>query len=274
MSHDGRHATDDHHHELHVTSILAPNEKQDLVPVYANDSDEEVLGALGYKQEFKRDLTWIESFAVSFSVLGLLPSIASTLGWNLAYSGLSGTVWGWLIAALAIQSVVFGMAELCSSMPTAGGLYYAAAVLAPEGWGPLASYIVGWSNTLAFGVGPCSINYALAQMILAAGSISNPDYIPKQWHVYLLLLLILFIQGFLTMQSTKFIGRLNIIGTVSNLLALLIFVIWLPAASINRPKFNDNHDVWIKTESGTEWPWGWSMIMGFTSVLYTLAGKY
>lgn len=60
-------------------------------------------------------------------------------------------VWGWIIASVMIQFVAFSMAELCSSMPTAvntihedstnsqGGLYYASAVLAPEGWGPLAA---------------------------------------------------------------------------------------------------------------------------------------
>lgn len=42
------------------------------------------------------------------------------------------------------------MAELCSSMPTAGGLYYAAAALAPEGWGPLASWVVGWCVLFLF----------------------------------------------------------------------------------------------------------------------------
>jgi amino acid transporter len=40
-----------------------------------------------------------------------------------------------------IQFVAFAMAELCSSMPTAGGLYYASAVLAPEGWGPLFAWV-------------------------------------------------------------------------------------------------------------------------------------
>lgn len=74
-------------------------------------------------------------------MLGLLPSIASTLTYNLGYSGLAGSVWGWITAGILIQSVVFGMAELCPSMPTAGGLYYASAVLAPEGWGPLASWV-------------------------------------------------------------------------------------------------------------------------------------
>ena len=40
-------------------------------------------------------------------------------------------VWGWLIAMFFIQCVAMSMAELCSSMPTSGGLYYASAVLAP-----------------------------------------------------------------------------------------------------------------------------------------------
>ena len=48
-------------------------------------------------------------------------------------------VWGWLIAMFFIQCVALSMAELCSSMPTSGGLYYAAAVLAPPGYGPLAA---------------------------------------------------------------------------------------------------------------------------------------
>lgn len=50
---------------------------------------------------------------------------------------------------IGIQCVAMSMAELCSSMPTSGGLYYAAAVLAPEGWGPFAAWITGWSNWLA-----------------------------------------------------------------------------------------------------------------------------
>lgn len=83
-------------------------------------------------------------------MLGLLPSVASTIGYSLGYSGTAGAVWGWLVASLFIQATAFSMAELCSSMPTAGGLYYAAAALAPEGWGPLASWVVGWCVLFLF----------------------------------------------------------------------------------------------------------------------------
>lgn len=212
-----------------------------------------------------RDFSIWSSFGVSFSVLGLLPSIASTLYFDLGYSGTGGSVWGWLIAALMIQATAFSMAELCSSMPTAGGLYYASAVLAPEGWGPLASWFVGWSNFCGFIAGPCSINYALSAMLVTAGNLAYPTYIPKTWHIYLILLGLLLVQGVLAMQSTKFIGRLNLAGTVVNLLIVLIFIIWFPAGSVNDPKTNSSHLVWLEFENGTDWPIGWATIMGIST---------
>jgi len=61
-----------------VTSVLGPGE----LPVYTDrelTADEEVLAALGYKPEFRREFSLWTSFCVSFAVLGLLPSFASTL---------------------------------------------------------------------------------------------------------------------------------------------------------------------------------------------------
>lgn len=164
------------------------------------------------------------------------------------------------------------MAELCSSMPTAGGLYYASAVLAPEGWGPIASWFVGWSNFCGFVTGPCSVNYALAAMLVTAGSIAYPDYVPETWHIYLTLLLLLFIDGVVTMQSTWFIGWVNKIGTVINLIVVFIFIIWFPVGSINHPKTNDSHAVWTEFANGTEWPIGYAVIMGFLTTIWTMSG--
>lgn len=62
-------------HFNQVTSVLERR------PVCSDDwnSDEEVLISLGYKPEFKREFGLWSTFCVSFAVLGLLPSIASTL---------------------------------------------------------------------------------------------------------------------------------------------------------------------------------------------------
>lgn len=134
----------------------------DELPVYNREltADEEVLIALGYKPEFKREFSLWTTFCVSFAVLGLLPSFASTLYFGLGYAGTAGMVWGWLIAMMFIQCVAMGMAEIASSMPTSGGLYYASAVLAPPGWGPLAAWVTGWSNWLGQVTAAPSVDYA------------------------------------------------------------------------------------------------------------------
>lgn len=112
-SHPDRKSFDPSH--APVTSIMPDGD----VPSYEGlTADEAALVALGYKQEFKREFSLWTTFCVSFAVLGLLPSFASTLTYGLGYAGTGGMVWGWLISWIFIQSVAMGMAELCSSMPT------------------------------------------------------------------------------------------------------------------------------------------------------------
>ena len=93
-----------------VTSVLAEGE----IPIYEREltADEEVLAALGYKPEFKREFSLWTSFSVSFAVLGLLPSFAATLYYGMGYAGTPGMVWGWLIAVIFINCVAFSMAEV------------------------------------------------------------------------------------------------------------------------------------------------------------------
>jgi hypothetical protein len=98
-----------------VTTILTDGDVPDFSGL---SEDEAALNALGYKQEFKREFSLWTTFCVSFAVLGLLPSFASTMYYGMGYAGTGGMVWGWLISLFFIMCVSMGMAELCSSMPT------------------------------------------------------------------------------------------------------------------------------------------------------------
>jgi hypothetical protein len=71
-----------------VSSVL-PDGDVPLDHVFTTD-DEEVLAALGYKSEFKREFSLFTTFCVSFAVLGLLPSFASTLFYGMGYAGTAG----------------------------------------------------------------------------------------------------------------------------------------------------------------------------------------
>ena len=62
----------------------------------------------------------VEVFGIAFAIMGLLPSIASTLSYSIP-AGPVGLVWGWFLASGCIFVVGLAMADLGSSMPTSGG---------------------------------------------------------------------------------------------------------------------------------------------------------
>lgn len=260
-----------------VTSVLKGGD----IPI--NDTgkewsaDEEVLAALGYKPEFKREFTLWTTFCVSFAVLGLLPSFATTLYYGMGYAGTAGMTWGWLVAMIGIQSVASSMAELCSSMPTSGGLYYAAAVLAPPKWGPFAAWITGWSNWVGQVTGAPSVNYGTSAMILASASITNPDFVPTRYQTFLLTVFIMIIHSCMASFPTRWIARVNSAGSTFNILALIVVIIIIPAAcnraSHGLSRFSPSGEVWGHIYHGTDYPDGVSVLMSFIGVIWTMSGK-
>ncbi|EME43597.1 hypothetical protein DOTSEDRAFT_89404 [Dothistroma septosporum NZE10] len=260
-----------------VTSIL----KDGDIPINDGETswnaDEEVLAALGYKPEFKREFNLWTTFCVSFAVLGLLPSFASTLYYGMGYAGTAGMTWGWLVAMIGIQSVAASMAELCSSMPTSGGLYYAAAVLAPRGWGPFAAWITGWSNWMGQITGAPSVNYGTAAMMLAAASVHNPNYVPTEYQTFLLTVCLMLVHSCMASAPTRWLARINNVGSTFNIIALVVVIILIPAGGTVRetqglPRFNSSSDVWGTIYKGTDYSGGVSVLMSFIGVIWTMSG--
>ncbi len=237
--------------------------------------DEKALVSLGYKQEFKREFGLWSTFAVSFSLLGLLPSIASTLYYGMGYAGTAGMTWGWLVAMIGIQAVANSMAELCSSMPTSGGLYYAAFVLSPPKWGCFAAWMTGWSNFLVQITSGPSVDYALACMILAMKAEHNSSYTPTNGQIYGLSTCFMVVHSIISSLPTKSLAQFNSLGSILNSVFLLVALIVILAGN-NRsgdiPKWNSSQKVWGVIENQTQWPDGIAILMSFLSIIWTMSG--
>lgn len=141
----------------------APQHHADLVTtgddgvVLASEADAELLAKMGYKQELKRNFSTLEVFGIAFSIMGLLPSIASTLAFSLP-AGPAGMVWSWFLASGCIFVVGLAMADLGSAMPTTGGLYYWTHYFSSPKTRNYLCFLVGYSNSLGLIGGLCSIN--------------------------------------------------------------------------------------------------------------------
>ena len=89
-----------------------------------HDADTLRLHQLGYAQELARHMSGFSNFAVSFTIISILSGCLTLYGFGLNTGGPVVIVWGWPFVGLMTLFVGLAMAEVCSSFPTAGGLYY------------------------------------------------------------------------------------------------------------------------------------------------------
>ena len=134
--------------------------------------------------------------------------------------------------------------------------------------------LTGWSNWLGQVTGAPSVDYALSAMVLAGASITHPDYVPKNYQVFLLTTLIMLIHGCISSMPTKWIANFNSVGSTFNIFALFVVLILIPT-SANResqglPRFTDSRTVWGSFYAGTNFPNGVALLMTFVAVIWTM----
>ncbi|KAF8312057.1 hypothetical protein F5887DRAFT_930556, partial [Amanita rubescens] len=115
----------------------------------ATVTDDALLASLGYKQELKRNFTPLEVFGIGFSVIGLIPSMASVLVYSIPYGGPSAMIWGWTTCGIFLMCIALAMAELGSAAPTSGGLYFWTFMFSSPKWKHFLAWIVAYCNTIA-----------------------------------------------------------------------------------------------------------------------------
>jgi amino acid transporter len=126
--------------------------------------DVERLHQLGYAQELRRGMRTFSNFAVSFTIISILSGCLTLFGFAMNVGGPAVMTIGWLVVGFFVTLVALGMAEVASSYPTAGGLYYWAAKLAPaSGRDPAKwSWFVGWFNLVGQVAVTAGIDFGLA----------------------------------------------------------------------------------------------------------------
>ena len=170
-------------------------------------SDTEQLHSLGYAQELRRGMKTFSNFAVSFTIISILSGCLTLFAFGMKTGGPAEMVWGWLVVGFFVTLVALGMAEVASSYPTAGGLYYWSAKLAKTN-APAWSWFTGWFNLLGQVAVTAGIDFGLAFFInaflnLAFGVPTDPPYTIAIYGV------VLFLHGLLNTFGIRLVALLN-----------------------------------------------------------------
>jgi amino acid transporter len=125
--------------------------------------DVQDLHGLGYAQELFRTMGGFSNFAISFSIISILTGAVILYDYGLAWAGTAAVVIGWPLITIFVLAIAASMAELASSYPTAGGLYYWASRMKNKNWG----WWTAWFNLVGQFAIVAGIDYAAAGFINA-----------------------------------------------------------------------------------------------------------
>ncbi|WVW86520.1 hypothetical protein I302_108569 [Kwoniella bestiolae CBS 10118] len=230
--------------------------------------DDDKLEHLGYHAELKRTFTSWETFGVAFSIMGVVPSIASTIFYNLPYGGPVGMIWGWLITSVLILSVGLSMGELASSMPTSGGLYFWTHRLSPPQYRDFLAWMVGYNSFLGNVAAVSSLAWACSGIVFAAASINNANFISTAGQQFGLYVGILIVCGLICAYGTNVFARLQTPSVILNVLLALVTVIGLPIA--RRHELNTAAFTFGGFVNLTSWPNGFAFLLSFLAPVWTI----
>ncbi|KAG8382843.1 hypothetical protein BUALT_Bualt05G0120500 [Buddleja alternifolia] len=173
------------------------------------------------------------------SWLTVLTGVTTLYNTGLTFGGPVSVVYGWLIAGFFTMVVGYSMAEICSSYPTSGGLYYWSAKLAGPNWAPFASWITGWFNIVGQWAVTTSVDFSLAQLVqvillLSTGGKNGGGYEASKYVVIAIhggILLLHAILNSLPISWLSFVGQL---AAAWNVLGVFVLMILIPLVATEK----------------------------------------
>jgi len=194
------------------------------------------LHQLGYAQQLFREMGGFSNFAISFSIISILTGAVLLYGYGLKFAGPVINTVGWPVVSVFTLLVAASMAELASTYPTAGGLYFWAYRLGGKGW----AWATAWLNMIGQITITAGINVAAA--IYIVGAVTRVLNLPADaalpvfgsatnWYFYLFVMVLIMIpQIIINIYGIRVTAKLNDfsvywhIAGVAIICALLIFV--------------------------------------------------
>jgi amino acid permease (GABA permease) len=230
--------------------------------------DQRRLHELGYAQELRRHMSGFSNFAVSFTIISILSGCLTLYGFGLNTGGPAVITWGWPVVGVMTLFVGLAMAEVCSSYPTAGGLYYWSAKLArtnAAAW----SWFTGWFNFLGQVAVTAGIDFGAAFFLNALLDLEW-GFDTRPWHTIVLFAAILALHAALNQFGVRIIAVLNNVSVWWHILGVLLIVSVLAFAPAHHQSAS-----WVFGHFVNNTGWGshfYVILLGLLLAQYTFTG--
>ncbi|KAJ5128858.1 hypothetical protein N7448_002570 [Penicillium atrosanguineum] len=207
--------------------------------------------ALGHKQELKRNFGLWSLTSLGIVIANSWASTGGTIVAALQNGGPMAVIYGLILVSIFYTAISASLAELASSMPSAGGVYYWSSVLSRNS-GRKAGFFTGYLNACAWLLSCSSMSSMLGNEAVAMYLLKNTETKWHTWHVFIVFQIVNWACCAIVCFGNRLIPLINRAALTLSMCGLVATVIVL---AVMPKKHASNSQVWLEYHNNTG---GWS----------------
>ncbi|KAJ5615955.1 hypothetical protein N7537_001069 [Penicillium hordei] len=207
--------------------------------------------ALGHKQELSRNFGLWSLTSLGIVIANSWASTGGTIVAALQNGGPMAVLYGLILVSVFYTAISASLAELASSMPSAGGVYYWSSVLS-RSRGRTAGFFTGYLNACAWLLSASSMSSMLGNEGVAMYLLKYPTVKWHSWQVFIVFQIVNWTCCAIVCLGNRFIPLLNRIALTLSMCGLVTTVVVL---TVMPKQHASSAQVWTEYHNNTG---GWS----------------
>ncbi|KAI0895925.1 amino acid transporter [Annulohypoxylon nitens] len=228
------------------------------------------VNAAGYKDQLKRQYGLLGIVGIALTVDNAWAALGSSISVSILNGGPPGLIYGLIVALFWYSFIGMSLAELASSVPTAGGVYHWATIAAGPKWGRAVGFFTGWINFYGWMFDLAALIQITSNILVQMYATYHQDtYVPDAWHIYVTYIGVLWVSATFVIFANKLVPYTQNCGMFFVLVGGVITIIVISAMPSTHAT---NHFVWGSFEENnlTGWQGGVAFLLGVLNGAFTI----
>lgn len=229
--------------------------------------DGKIINASGHADSLNRQYGIISIIGLALTVDNAWVALGTSLAVSIYNGGPPGVIWELWVAVFYYSFINASIAELASSVPSAGGVYHWASITPGPRWGRPIGFFAGALNYFGWLFDLASIVYIMSELCVQMYYLYHPNYVIQQWNLFVGLLLITWICIAVTIFCNRFLPYLQQFGlfvvTVGGIVTIIILAAMPKKHASNKFVFSD-------FANNTGWSGGVAFLTGVLNGAFTI----
>ncbi|MCJ1303258.1 hypothetical protein MMC08_006066 [Hypocenomyce scalaris] len=227
----------------------------------------EVVNASGHRDQLQRQYSLLSICGLALTIDNAWVALGGSITVSISNGGPPGILYEFLVACFYYGFIAASIAELTSSIPSAGGVYHWASITPGPRYGRVIGFFTGFLNFFGWIFDLASIVSIPANVAVQMYATFHPDLVIQAWHVFIAFVLITWSCCAFVIFGNRFLPFLNKCGLFLIIVGGLVTIIVVAAM----PKTHaSNSFVWSDWNNQAGWGNGVTFLTGVLNGAFTI----